>query len=89
VEETLERRKSADKRHIQSQKRRLKNRAVKSRIRTTLKKTTAENLNKAYSLIDKAVKTRAVHKKTAGRMKSKLARQLTPKPKPKKKKKAE
>ncbi|MFQ5906309.1 MAG: 30S ribosomal protein S20 [bacterium] len=79
---------SAQKRDRQNQRRRLRHKATKSRVRTTLKKTsaepTAENLNAAYSLIDKAVKKHTIHKKAAARMKSKLARQVATEEEPSK-----
>lgn len=56
----------------------MRSRAIKSNLRTTIKKADAEpsdeSLNTSYSVIDRAVKTRTLHKKTAARMKSKLAR---------------
>ncbi len=76
--------KSAKKRLRQQQKRRLRNRAVKHRVKTLVKK--AKKLldegkieeakiafNEAYSAIDKAVKYGVFHKNKASNYKSKLA----------------
>lgn len=80
------RHKSAQKRHRQSLKRRLRNRSRKSTIKTFTKKaveavsTGAENAvemqRKAESLIDKAVKGSTIHKNTAARKKSRLAKRI-------------
>lgn len=76
---------SAIKRNLQSQKRRLRNRVVKTRIKTVVKKVHAvqqagdaaslsENLRTAQSVIDKAAKKGVLHKRTAARKISRLAR---------------
>lgn len=80
------RHKSAQKRHRQSLKRRLRNRSKKSTIKTFTRKaveavqTGAENAlemqRKAESLIDKAAKGSTLHKNTAARKKSRLAKKL-------------
>ncbi|WP_216319426.1 30S ribosomal protein S20 [Deinococcus aestuarii] len=80
------RHKSAQKRHRQSLKRRLINRSRKSTIKTFTKKavaaaqTGAENAGelqrKAESLLDKAAKGSTLHKNTAARKKSRLARAI-------------
>ncbi|GBF03988.1 30S ribosomal protein S20 [Deinococcus aerius] len=80
------RHKSAQKRHRQSLKRRMINRSRKSTIKTFTKKavaavqTGAENATelhrKAESLIDKAAKGSTLHKNTAARKKSRLAKAL-------------
>lgn len=80
------RHKSAQKRHRQSLKRRLINRSRKSTIKTFTKKavvaaqTGAENATelqrKAESLLDKAAKGSTLHKNTAARKKSRLARAI-------------
>ena len=80
------RHKSAQKRHRQSLKRRLINRSRKSTIKTFTKKAVvavqegAENAaelhRKAESLIDKAAKGSTLHKNTAARKKSRLAKAL-------------
>ncbi len=78
------RHKSAQKRHRQSLKRRMINRSRKSTIKTFTKKAleavaqNAENAQelqrKAESLLDKAAKGSTMHKNTAARRKSRLAR---------------
>ncbi|TET43774.1 30S ribosomal protein S20 [candidate division TA06 bacterium] len=82
----MDRHKSAEKRTRQNERRRMRNKGMKSAMRTAIKKASAEpkteNLNTTYSMIDKAVKKHLIHKKTAARMKSKLARTVSPKPKP-------
>ncbi|WP_291430267.1 30S ribosomal protein S20 [Deinococcus sp.] len=80
------RHKSAQKRHRQSLKRRNTNRSRKSTIKTFTKKavvaaqTGAEDLNtlqaRAESLIDKAAKGSTLHKNTAARKKSRLAKAI-------------
>lgn len=80
------RHKSAQKRHRQSLKRRLRNRSIKSTMRTHVKKAIegaqagVENLavvhSKAESLIDKAAKGSTLHKRTAARKKSRLAKRI-------------
>lgn len=77
--------KSAVKRNLQNQKRRLRNRAVKTRMKGIVKKVnllikegdanaTAEELKAAQSLIDKAAKKGVIHSKTAARKISRLTR---------------
>ncbi len=78
------RHKSAQKRHRQSLKRRMINRSRKSTIKTFTKKalvaatSSAENAaelqRKAESLLDKAAKGSTMHKNTAARRKSRLAK---------------
>ena len=80
------RHKSAQKRHRQSLKRRLRNRSRKSTIRTFTKKAVeavtsgaenaAEMQRLAESLIDKAAKGSTIHKNAAARRKSRLARRI-------------
>lgn len=80
------RHKSAQKRHRQSLKRRLRNRSKKSTIKTYTKKavdavnTGAEDAlslqQQAESLIDKAAKGSTLHKRAAARKKSRLARAI-------------
>lgn len=76
--------KSTLKRERQNNKRRLRNRMVKSRIHTTFKKVIAaineknrekvEDIFRDYmSFVDKAVKKGVLHKNNAGRKKSRLA----------------
>jgi small subunit ribosomal protein S20 len=75
--------KSAAKRHLQSEKRRVRNRAVKSALHTQLKKAAAEFSNKtakagegeirnAQSAIAIAAAKGVLHKKTASRRISRL-----------------
>ena len=80
------RHKSAQKRHRQSLKRRMINRSRKSTIKTFSKKaleavsSSAENAaemqRKAESLLDKAAKGSTLHKNTAARKKSRLAKAI-------------
>ena len=72
--------KSAKKRMQLSERARDKNRAMRSRIRTAIKKVrasdTAEvataNLTEAVSLIDRAARTHLMHPNRAARLKSQL-----------------
>jgi small subunit ribosomal protein S20 len=67
----------------QDARRRARNKAMKSEIRTAAKKVTGASskeesekaLSEASSAIDRAAKKRVIHWKTAARRKSKLARQ--------------
>lgn len=79
--------KSAKADVIKSRKRRLRNQSVRSAIKTFVKKTRATiaegNLeaaqaifNATSSLVDKAAKRRIIHKNTAARRKSRLAKRL-------------
>jgi small subunit ribosomal protein S20 len=69
---------SAVKRARQAIKRRTARMAVKSKLRGTVKKASAvktgEQLPLAYSQIDKAAKKGVLHRNTAARMKSRLAK---------------
>jgi small subunit ribosomal protein S20 len=71
---------SAEKQHRQAEKRTARNRAAKSRLRTTLKKvrSAAEkvgaDLSTGFSEIDKAAKKGVIKKNTASRYKSRLAK---------------
>lgn len=78
---------SAMKRHRQSEKRRLDNRAKKSMIRTFTKKAlaaaeagdfdaAAKYQKVVQSLVDKAAKSNTLHKNTAARRKSRLSARL-------------
>lgn len=74
--------KSAAKRVRQNEKKRLRNKAVKSHVRTMIKKVMEsenkeEALKKAYSALDKAVKKGVIHKNAAARKKSRLAKLLS------------
>ena len=74
--------KSAFKRLRQQEKRRLVNKAHKSRMRTEIKKVLAsaekeeavKNLTVAFSVIDKMAKKNIIHKNNASRKKARLAR---------------
>ena len=75
--------KSAMKRIRQNEKRRLRNRAVRSQLRTAVKTARAaqgdgqrEAVLDAIRLLDKAVTKGVVHRNTAARKKSALARRL-------------
>jgi len=80
--------KSAIKRNLQSLNQRLRNRAVKSRIKGVVKKialltpasdaeTAAAELNAAKSVIDKASKKGVLHHRTAARKISRLTKRAT------------
>jgi len=76
--------KSAMKRIRQNEKRRLRNRAVRSKLRTAVKTARAAQgdgqrgaVLDAIRLLDKAVTKGVVHRNTAARKKSALARRLT------------
>jgi small subunit ribosomal protein S20 len=84
---TLANHKSAEKRNLQNQKRRMRNRSVKTRIKGVVKKIgalgqesdsskIAEELSAAQSVIDKAAKKGVIHKKTASRKISRLTKQI-------------
>ena len=77
--------KSAKKRAVQAEKRRARNRAVKSTLRTALKKArgiVAEGdaakspgvVSEASSAIDVAARKGVIHRNTASRLKSRLAK---------------
>lgn len=77
--------KSAIKRNKQNEKRRLRNKSVKTRIKTETKRFLSllgdrekaeEQLKLVYSLYDKAVKKGIIHKNTASRKKSRLAKMI-------------
>ena len=78
---------SAAKRHRQSERRRIRNRAVRSRVRSSIRKffvavetnkqdKAAEQLKSVTSLIDAAAGKGVYHKNTAARTKSRLTRKL-------------
>jgi small subunit ribosomal protein S20 len=82
-----ERRPSAKKRDIQSEKRRVRNKAYRARTLTTLrsleqaiaqskKASSKEHLNALYSLMDKGVKTGIFKQNKANRLKSRLSKRL-------------
>jgi len=74
--------KSAIKRIRQSEKRRLRNKAYKTRMKTFIKKVRSaesydealQRLNEAYSVIDKLVQKGIIKKNTAANKKARLAR---------------
>jgi small subunit ribosomal protein S20 len=79
--------KSAEKRHRQNKKRRLRNVSIKSFVKTTTKKvlqaveekdaeTAKQQLLEAVSTIDKAAAKKVFHKNTASRKISKLTRKV-------------
>ena len=78
--------KSAVKRNLQSLKRRLRNRAVKTRIKNVVKTLSlsgqgsdadhAGELNTAISIIDKAAKKGVIHSRTAARKISRLTKRV-------------
>ncbi|MCC6962752.1 MAG: 30S ribosomal protein S20 [candidate division Zixibacteria bacterium] len=82
------RHKSAVKRHKQSLVARERNRAVKSELRSAIKAVkqgpgaNAESYSELTSLLDKAVKRNVMHKNTASRKKSRLAKMLNKKAQP-------
>jgi small subunit ribosomal protein S20 len=81
--------KSALKRAGQNERRRLRNKAVQTRVKNVVKDVrlavaqdgadAAGKLNAAKSAIDKAAKKGVLHKKTASRKISRLARQVNAK----------
>ncbi|UCD32620.1 MAG: 30S ribosomal protein S20 [Desulfobacterales bacterium] len=79
--------KSAIKRARQNEKRRLRNKSVKTRVKNTVKNVrlaiiekskeeALKELNNAKSIIDKAAKKGVIHKKTAARKISRLSKQV-------------
>jgi len=72
--------KSAKKRIGQSEKRRARNKSVRSRLRSSIKKhrsgdgSKSESLPATYSEIDVALKKGAIHRNAAARYKSRLAK---------------
>ena len=82
--------KSALKRAGQNERRRLRNKAVHTRVKNVVKdvrlavaqdaENAVEQLNAAKSAIDKAAKKGVLHKKTASRKVSRLAKQVNAQP---------
>jgi small subunit ribosomal protein S20 len=78
----MPRHKSAAKRVITNEKRRRRNASVRSEIKTVVKKLQAASgkdalstsLREAHAALDKAAKKGVVHKRTASRRKSRLAK---------------
>jgi len=76
--------KSALKRIRQNERRRLRNRAIRSNIRSSVKTaraaegpTQAAAVHEAIRTLDRAVSRGVIHRNTAARKKSSLARRLT------------
>jgi len=80
---------TAQKRDIQNEKRRLRNRAVRSNVRTAIRefeetlvkgdaKATKESLNNVYSIMDKSVKRGVFKQNKANRTKARLAARTLP-----------
>lgn len=67
---------SAKKRLRQNEKKRLRNTAAKTRIKTEVKKAIAGAENVAVSVIDRAAAKGIIHKNAAARKKSRLAKRL-------------
>ena len=74
---------SAEKQYRQAEKARARNRATKTRLRTTMKKTRGtiaegnpddKTLNETFSAIDRAAKKGVIKKNTANRYKSRLTK---------------
>ena len=79
--------KSAMKQNRQAEKRRVRNAAVRSAVRTAVKSTRTaieggqaeqarESLSRTIQVLDKAATKGVIHKNTAARKKSRLMRQL-------------
>ena len=70
--------KSAKKRLRQSKKANIQNRAIKSEIKTLVKKVETsldeKDLKSTLSILDKAARKKAIHKNQASRVKSRLTR---------------
>lgn len=82
--------KSALKRAGQNERKRLRNRAVQTRVKNVVKAVrlavaeetpnAVQQLNRAQSAIDKAAKKGVLHRKTAARKISRLAKQVNGQP---------
>ena len=72
--------KSNKKRHVQDKKKRSLNHSKNSEYRTVVKKTrvskSQEDLDKTYSVVDKAAKRKRMHKNKANRIKSRVSRAI-------------
>jgi small subunit ribosomal protein S20 len=70
--------KSAEKRLKQSKRTNIRNRSIKSQIKTSVKKVETsldeKDLKKVVSLLDKATRKKVIHKNMASRVKSRLTR---------------
>lgn len=73
--------KSNKKRHIQDKKKRNLNHSKNSECRTIVKKTRNSklqtDLDKTYSVVDKAAKSKRIHKNKANRIKSRTAKAIS------------
>lgn len=79
-EDNMPIKKSAAKALKQSEKKRKNNLIKKRKIREALKNTkTEKQFSKTQSTIDKAVKTKYIHKNKAARLKSRLAKKISKK----------
>lgn len=67
---------SAKKRLRQDEKKRQRNQAAKTRIKTEVKKALAGDENLAFSVIDRAASKGILHRNAAARKKSRLAKKL-------------
>lgn len=76
---------TAKKRDLQNEKKRIRNKSFKSKVKTFIKsfqtslkeknnKNSKEILNKVFSLLDKGVKKKILKKNKAGRIKSSLSK---------------
>jgi len=78
--------KSAQKRLKTNEKSNIRNRAVKSQIRTVVKNAETSvdeaSLKEAVSLLDSAARKKVIHRNKAARMKSRLARMVQKKSAP-------
>lgn len=72
--------KSAKKSLRSSKRKYVANNATRKKLKETLKKTNKENINKTYSLIDKATKVGIINKNKAARMKSTLSKKISATP---------
>jgi small subunit ribosomal protein S20 len=84
----LNERDSAAKRHRQSEKRRVRNRSIRSRVRSSIRKyleavdatnkdVASERLSEVTKLIDSAAGKGVYHRNTAARTKSRLHKKLS------------
>ena len=75
--------KSAKKRLRQSQEANIRNRSIKSEIKTSVKKVESsldeKDLKKTISLLDQAARKKVIHKNQASRVKSRLTRLVSQK----------
>jgi small subunit ribosomal protein S20 len=72
---------SAKKALRQNEKRYKANSELRKKLKESIKKTSANTINKTVSLIDKAAKSNIIHKNKAARLKSRLAKKIGKTPK--------